>query len=224
MSPAAHALTGALIAERTRPLGVALGLAAASHLALDFIFHFEAFYPLSRVLGVSHHEAWALTALAAAGVFAPLAAWIGRSDPPKLWFALYAAAMCGMLAMGDWAGRLGYTLAATLAFALLTRDPRSLRWALGAFCANLLDCVKLPLPALENVHEAAHYDGLRDLGYWLQRWFSPGPGIAIPFRFEDPWYILGYVLELAIEGGLALAAFYLLGRAGSGSAHSASSP
>ena len=59
MSPATHAALG------TAPrLWIALPLAFLSHFVCDAIYHFEAFYPLSKKLGVSHEEAVAVGGLA----------------------------------------------------------------------------------------------------------------------------------------------------------------
>ena len=198
---------GAAIAGTAPRLWMALALAFLSHFVCDAIYHFEAFYPLSRQLGVSHEEAFALTATALGLVLLPVLWVLARRDPGLLPFYLYIAGASLLLAtQGIYRLAAGLLIAGL--FFLFSDSARLCRWVLGAFVANLPDLARWAFEPLNRLHSATHYEGIRDLGDVIYRFARGQPSLFVGDRFSDPYYVLGYVIEVVIEVSLLLGGLY----------------
>ena len=207
MSPATHAVLGAAIVGTAPRLWIALPLAFLSHFVCDAIYHFEAFYPLSQKLGVSHSEAFAVT-VAVLGLALLPALWVlARRDRGLLPFYLYVWAVSPLLAV-EGIYRLAVGLLITGLFFLFSDSARLCRWVLGAFAANLPDLARWAFEPLNRLHIASHYEGMHDLGDVIYRLVRKQPGLFVGYRFDDPYYVLGYVIEIAVEVSLLLGGLY----------------
>ena len=123
MAPTTHAAVGAAIAHLCPRLRLAVPLAFASHFLLDSIFHFEAFYPLSQVLGTTHDEAFWITALVMAAILVPSMAWIGRESHDVRIVALYTVATSAALLVDEPIYRLVALVCLTLGGVVIEPHP-----------------------------------------------------------------------------------------------------
>ena len=210
MSPATHAVLGAAIAGAAPRLWIALPLAFLSHFVCDAIYHFEAFYPLSRKLGVSHNEAFAVT-VAGLGLALLPAFWsFTRRNGELLPFYLYMAGVSLLPVLEEGVYRLAAGLLIAGLFFLFSDSARLCRWVLGAFAANLPDLARWVFEPLNRLHIAAHYEGINDFGDVLYRSIRKQPSLLVCDRFDDTYYVLGYAIELAVEVSLLLGGLYLM--------------
>ncbi len=210
MSPATHAVLGAAIAAAAPRLWIALPLAFLSHFVCDAIYHFEAFYPLSRKLGVSHNEAFAVTVVGLALALLPALWLFTRRNRLLLPFCLYMAGVSLLPVLEQGVYRLAADLLIAGLFFLFSDSARLCRWVLGAFAANLPDLARWVFEPLNRLHVAAHYEGINDLGDVLYRSIRKQPSLFVGDRFDDTYYVLGYAIEVAVEVSLLLGGFYLM--------------
>ncbi|MBI3667532.1 MAG: hypothetical protein HY236_15120 [Acidobacteria bacterium] len=212
MTPATHAAVGAAIASRTRNLSLALALSFGSHFVLDSIYHFEAFYPLSVP------EKWSyagtmltlLAALTALGI--PVAAWSLRKDREAWLFAGYAFLMCALPFEWRPAWRLTWAILLAGTWWAISPSAAVRRWVLCGFVSYLPDVLKGLLTPVESLHEAMHYRSSLDLGDWISLLARGRWKLHVNYRIYDPWYQLGYALEILVEGAILFGSFYLLAR------------
>ena len=211
MSPATHAVLGAAIAGATPRIWLAIPLAFLSHFLCDAIYHFEAFYPLSRSLGTTHYQA-ALITVAVVGLAISPALWIlVRRNRVLLGFCVYVAAATAAFAFDDWRQRAAAGLLAA-GLALLLGGARTGPWVAGAFAAQLPDLVRQGVEPLNRLHKFMHYTGTVDLGERLYRLFEGKSNLHFDVRFEDPYYLAGYLIEVFVEVGIGLGSVYCLSR------------
>ena len=112
MSPAAHAVVGAALCGRIPRLWIALPAAFFSHFVMDAIYHFEAFYPLSRWLDVERSEAFWIAAAVLGGSLTPPMLWIVRKERELFLFGRVEGRQgaAGQVAQQDLQGSLGYVV------------------------------------------------------------------------------------------------------------------
>lgn len=208
MTPATHAAVGAAISGVVPRLWVAIPAAFASHFLLDAIFHFEAFYPLSRAIGTSHQQAFIFGSLAAAAVMLPAMWWVARKDRELAMYCGYLVALLLLRVEEDELPRLAMVLALTGLVAGITRSARIRRWTVCGLAAVLPDLIRKLVPGLTPIHEWMHVPddgGLGDIAYRL---LVNGPPLFVGERFGNPAYLLGYFLEIVIEGAILVAALW----------------
>ncbi len=212
MTPATHAAFGAVASSRCRNLGLALAVSFASHFLLDAVYHFEAFYALS-VLGRWPLEQTMLGLFAGLAVLAvPVVLWLLRRHRPVGIFACYGLAMSLLaFAPGRWT-RLGWGVLITVLWYASVRVPPIRRWVLCGFFAYLPDIAKPWIPPLDWLHDWFHYEPELDLGDWVSLLVSGRWRIYINYRIFDPYYRIGYVLEVLLEGAILFGCLYWLAR------------
>ncbi len=212
MTPATHVVVAAAAASRMPGWAVALGVSFASHFALDFVYHFEAFYPLS-VPGGWRYDAAMLAALGAlAAVAGPAAMWLLRRDREARRFAVYALLLCLLPFEPAPRWRLAWVALAAAAWWALHPDARVRRWTACGFAAYLPDALRHWSPAVQRIHDWFHYRGALSLGDWVSllgqgRWQLHGNA-----QIYDPYYQAGFALEILLEGAILLGALYVLRR------------
>ena len=212
MSPATHAVVGAAVADATPRIWLAIPLAFASHFMCDAIYHFEAFYPLSRTLGTTHQGALATAAVAVATLLLPVLWLLNRGGRGLGALYVYAAGSCALLVFDDWRVRAASTLLMAGLFLLAGREVRLARWVIGALAAQLPDLVRGGIEPLNRFHIFMHYDGSRDLGQIFYHLVHSEPRLHPNVRFENPYYLTGYAVEVLIEVGIVVGLLYYLGR------------
>jgi len=212
MTPATHAAVGALIAVKLRRPGYVLPAAFVSHFLLDFIFHFEGFYPLGYRLGIGHENASILTFVIVGLCLTPVIVGLSRGCREIAVFSLFMLAQTLLVADPTWLPRFTLGALFTALAYWYRRDSPHWLWYPAGWFANLPDTFKRAGEWFGDVHAAIHYDGPRNLGDWLYRLTHDGASVEIPFRFEDPYYITGYGLELAGELTILIAALVWIRR------------
>jgi len=213
MSPATHAVMGAVVAGAAPRIWLAIPLAFVSHFICDAIYHFEAFYPLSRTLGTTHNEATAVTAVVVGLLLSPVLWILGRRSGRLAAFYLYVVGSSAVFALGDWRQRTAVVLLVIGILLLLGNGPRLGAWIAGALAAQLPDLIRAGIEPLNRFHIFMHYEGTMDLGEILYRFFEKKSNLNFDLRFENAYYLTGYVLELLLESGIVIAALYYLSRA-----------
>ena len=212
MTPATHAAFGAVASSRCRNLGLALAVSFASHFLLDAVYHFEAFYALS-VLGRWDFERTRLGLFAGLAVLSvPVVLWLLRRHRAVGIFACYGLAM-SLLSFfsGRWT-RLGCAILITALWYASTHVPQVHRWVLCGFFACLPDLIRPWIPPVNWLHEWFHYDPALDLGDWVSLLVTGRWRIYINERIFDPYYRIGYILEVLLEGAILFGCLYWLAR------------
>lgn len=207
MTPLTHAAVGTAIYRTLRSPWVgrwgwtlALPLAFVSHYLLDAIPHFERLGPLRRYLG----QLWVFLAFGVIGmglatylfrrnreaglIWLTLSFWIGLAGiSGSLVEVLGALALLGFVAYhAKRAEAVGYVLAGILAVAA--------------------DLVPRSLNGVEQFHNRMHYQV--DWGTYLYFKYHSSPvPMEWRFRLQDPYFLLGYGLELLVKAGIFLGAF-----------------
>ena len=211
MSPAAHAVVGAALCGRIPRLWIALPAAFFSHFVMDAIYHFEAFYPLSRWLDVERSEAFWIAAAVLGGSLTPPMLWIVRKERELFLFLGLVVGLCVTMRVSGWPLKTGLSLALVALFLAVTRSRRAGLWALGAAVAAAPDILKYVDRAVYSLHGAWHYSSARDAGYWINRLLG-GPEVYVWERFDYPGYWVGYGLAAAAEATILLGSLWLLAR------------
>ncbi len=198
--------------ERVPGLWRALLLALFLHFAADFLYHFEAFYPLS-VLGKWDED------LTMAGLFcillvlgAPVVVWLARRDPRVGWFAAYGVLLSLAPFDPDKTRRILWAAAISGLWLALFRTAEMRRWVLGGLVAYLPDLLRSFLRPLDWVHGRAHYNPALDLGDWVSLLFRGRWQVPVNDRIFDPYYLAGYGLEMLLEAAILFGGLYLLTR------------
>lgn len=202
MSPAAHAVVGAVIASRYRRMAVALPLAFLSHFVFDSIPHFESFDGLAEALGTSKETAfWTAAGLLGAVVGVPLL-WAARKHRELLMFVAAASTVSIAMRIPGWEIKAISSLAIAALFLLLTRSKRMFAWTLAAAAATSPDVLKFMHDGFKLVHGDMHFT--RGPGYWLHRLVGPGGDVFAWERMTEPWFVVGALLEVAAEAFVLL--------------------
>lgn len=212
MSPATHAVVGAAIAGATPRIWLAIPLAFASHFVCDAIYHFEAFYPLSRALGTTYNGAFAAAAVVMAVLLLPVLWLLNRGGRGLGAFYVYSAGTCAVLVFDDWRVRAALTFLIAGLLLLAGREVRLARWIIGALAAQLPDLIREGIGPLNRFHIFMHYDGSRDLGQIFYSLVQGEPGLHTNVRFENPYYLTGYAGEVLIEVVIVVGLLYYLRR------------
>ena len=211
MSPATHAVLGAAIAGSIRRVWLAIPLAFLSHFLCDAIFHFEAFYPLSRTLGTTHYRAAVFTFLVVGLAVTPVLWIFLRRNRVLMGFCIYVAGATAAFMFEDWPQRAAAALLLT-GLALLIGGARTGPWVAGAFAAQLPDLIRQGVEPLNRLHVFMHYTGTADLGERLYQLFERKSNLNFDVRFENPYYLAGYLIEVLVEMGIGLGSVYYLSR------------
>lgn len=212
MTPATHAAVGAAISGAVPRLWLAIPAAFASHFLLDAIFHFEAFYPLSRAIGTSHDEAFVIALLAAAAAMVPAVWCVARRDRELAIFCVYLLALVFMRVEEDEIARLAMVLAVSCGVLAFSRSARIRRWTICGFAAVLPDLIRKLLVPVAQLHNWVHIPDDRGLGDLTYRLLVNAPPLFVGDRFENPAYLLGYFLEIVIEAAILLSAVWWAGK------------
>jgi hypothetical protein len=212
MTPATHAAVGAAISGAVPRLWLAIPAAFASHFLLDAIFHFEAFYPLSRAIGTSHDEAFVIALLGAAAAMVPAVWWVARKDRELAIYCVYLLALVFLWVEEDQTARLAMVLAVTAGVLGFSRSARIRRWTICGFAAVLPDLIRKLVPTMARFHNWVHVSDDRGLGDLTYRLLVNAPPLFVGDRFANPAYLLGYFLEIVIEAAILLAALWWAGK------------
>jgi len=197
MSPAAHAVVGAVIAVRSPRLAVALPLAFLSHFLFDALPHFESFDGLAEALGTSKETAfWTAAAVLGGGIGSALL-WTARKHRDLLMFVAAASTVSIAMRIPGWEMKVVTSVALAALFLALTRSRHALTWTLGAAAATSPDVIKYLNGAFAAFHGSVHFS--RGPGYWLHRILGPGGDVFAWERFSEPWFLVGSVFEVGIE-------------------------
>jgi hypothetical protein len=210
MSPATHAVVGAALADSTRRVWLAIPLAFASHFVCDSIYHFEAFYPLSRLLGTTYEGAFAAAAAVMALLLLPVLWLLNRGGRGLGALYVYAAATSTVMVFDDWRVRGALALLIAGLFLIAGSEVRFAHWIVGALSAQLPDLIREGIRPLNRFHIFMHYDGTWDLGQIFYHLVHGEPGLHTNVRFENPYYVTGYVVEVLIEVGIVVGLLYYL--------------
>jgi hypothetical protein len=212
MTPATHVAVAAVVAGRIRSLGWALAACFGLHFALDFIYHFEQFFPLSVPGGWSYEKAMQALFAGLAAVTAPATLWALRRRPQAQFLAGYALLMCALPFETATRWRLIWAVLLTAAWWLLSPSADSRRWVLCGFASYLPDALRHWWPPLKKLHDAFHYTGSISMGDWVSLWARGRWNVGPNDRIYDPYYQIGYVIEILMEGAIFFGALYLLAR------------
>ena len=212
MSPVTHAVVGAAIAGAAPRIWLAVPLAFASHFVCDAMYHFEAFYPLSRTLGTTHNAALVITTLLIGLLLSPVLWILVKRNKRLAALYIYVAASSAVFALGDWKQRTAATLLVAGVALLLGSGPRLGAWITCALAAQLPDLIRAGVEPLNQLHVLAHYEGKMDLGETLYRFFEKTSSLSFDLRFENAYYLTGYAIEVSIEIGIVMASLYYLSR------------
>ena len=207
MSPATHAVLGAAIAGTAPRLWIALPLAFLSHFVCDAIYHFEAFYPLSQKLGVSHSEAFAVT-VAVLGLALLPALWVLARRGPRVAPVLSLPSGGEPVARGGGNLPVGPAACSSRACFSVLGFGASLPLGTGRVRGQSAGPGPLGLRTAHRLHIVSHYEGMHDLGDVIYRLVRKQPSLFVGDRFDDPYYVLGYVIEIAVEVSLLWGGLY----------------
>ncbi len=212
MIPATHAALAAVVASRIRNLALALAAAFALHFVADAIFHFEAAYPVSVPGKWSIEHTMLVMFGGLAALAAPLMICIWRRSRTVGLFGSYALLLGSVALDPSERWRLIWATLLTAIWLVATPDTRSRRWIVCGFVAYLPDALKRISPAVAWLHELTHYQSDLDLGDWLSLLARGTWRVHVNARAFDPYYQLGYALELLIEAALLFGPLFWLAK------------
>ncbi len=214
MTSLTHAAVGAVAGTRIRNFGLALAVSFATHFLLDAIYHFKAFYELEVPGRWTHRQATVTLFLALAIPGLAAMVWIWRRNRQVVIFAGYGCAMVLVDRVQRWQWELIWALLLTAIWYLLAPNPLTRRWVICGFAAYLPDLLKSFIPAIAFVHKAAHHRTVIGMGDWVSR-LGRGNWQIPPLRALDPYYQIGYGLEILMEAAILYGCLYWLVRHGS---------
>jgi hypothetical protein len=212
MTPLTHAAVGAVLCQQLGRIRwarwawlLAFPLAFLSHYALDAIPHFEAFVAPS----VPKESFLLIAAVGLAGMAIALLLMRGNREAGRLWLVISL-----WIAVGPYSFSWLRVLTAALGLAYLGWASRRLR-SVACLAASILSISPDLAPAgferLASLHYLFHYR--TDLALRLFRAYSESPfPEGWKAQLHNPYFLLGYGLELLIEGGIFLTAIYLFSR------------
>ena len=217
MTPLTHAAVGAAIYQQLRkprwPRWVwltAFPLAFMSHYALDAIPHFEGTMPILKPM----EKVLVMLAFGLLGAVLAMFMLRWNRETGRIWLIL-----AFWIGLGPYTSFLLRLLTAALALVVAAWTSDRWRWdrrssmayLLAAMAAIAPDLIPASVRSMHDFHASMHY-------YWdwatlLHRAYSHGPiPHGLRARLHDPYYLLGYALELAVEGVIFFTAFYLCSR------------
>ena len=212
MTPLTHAAVGTLIFQKLRirklgPLGWVLGLllALASHYLLDAIPHFENVGPLKYYMGGM------LIFVGLGGLGVIVSVLLLRRNREAGWIFLILSLW---VALGNPEYPLLRLTTALLGLGFLAWKSRQAK-AVGCLLAGMLavapDLMPATTTAMERLHLVFHYRV--DWATRLHRAFGGAPVPAHwQARLQDPYFLMGYALQLVVEAIIFFGALYLLSR------------
>ena len=212
MIPATHAAAGAAATNRFRNVALALIVSFGLHYVLDALYHFEGFYELSVPGGWTYERTMFILFTALIPLAAPIAAWLWWKNRQVGWFACYAFLLSMIAFEPSPAWRLIWAGLLSAGWWLVARTSALKRWALCGLAAYLPDCLKGPIPALGWLHEAMHHRPELDLGDWVSLLVRGRWRIPLNSRAFDPYYQIGYAIEILFEAAILFGCLYLLVR------------
>ena len=182
------------------------------HFVCDFFYHFEAFYPLS-VLGRWDLERTMFGLFVVLAVLgAPIVFWIVRRDRQTGLFALYSFLLSLLPFDPNLDRRVLWAVLLSALWLALPRLPEMRRWIPCALAAYLPDLIRHWIPALREFHEWVHYDSELDVGDWVSLLVTGRWQLHVNLRIFDPFYRIGYALEILFEAALLFGCLYWLSR------------
>jgi hypothetical protein len=182
------------------------------HFVCDFFYHFEAFYPLS-VLGRWDLERTMLGLFVVLAVLgAPIVFWIVRRDRQTGLFALYSFLLSLLPFDPNLDRRVLWAVLLSALWLALPRLPEMRRWIPCTLAAYLPDLIRHWIPALREFHEWVHYDSELDVGDWVSLLATGRWQLHVNLRIFDPFYRIGYALEILFEAALLFGCLYWLSR------------
>ena len=214
MTPLTHAASGAALYKMLRrsPLGrwsgvVAFPLAFASHYLLDAIPHFEGVGPF--ILLKYQASFWVFLGLGMIG--GGLAVYLFRRNREAGLIWLLLSLWIGLGGISPPALRLPAALACLGYLAYKTTQDDALGYLLAGMLAVAPDFVTAISSPATLIHNRLHYR--LDWATRLYLHFHPPP---LPqdwlVRLSNPYFLLGYGLELLVEAVIFFGALYLFSR------------
>lgn len=209
MTPLTHAVVGTAIYHQLRSpwagrVGwvLAFPLAFVSHYLLDAVPHFEDLGPLLRF----RYSPGVFLGLALIG--SGLAVYLYRRNRQAglLWLAL--CAWVGLSGISEPLIRLAAALALLGYLAYRTRQADAVGYLVAGMLAFAADLVPRTWSGAIAFHNRMHYQV--DWGTYFHRTFpsSPVPANWLS-RWQDPYFLAGYSLEILAEALIFLAGFYV---------------
>ena len=212
MTPATHVVLGGVVATRVRNLGIALAASFALHFVVDAIYHFEAFYPASVPGKWSYEQTMFLLFAGLAVLGIPLMLWIWRKSRQTWLFGCYAFLMCALVFDPAVEWRLVWAVILSALWCLLMPAASGRRWVLCGFISYLPDYLKKIMPPVARFHTLTHYEPELDLGDWMSLLARGRWRLHVNDRIFDPFYQIGYCLEILIEAAILFGCLYWLAR------------
>lgn len=212
MTPLTHAAVGVVIFQKFRHSRVrlfgwaaAFALAFVSHPFLDAIPHFEDTGPLSDY----RHSLPVFLALGAIGSSLSFVLMRWNREAGWVWLVLSLWIGLGSDFYEEW--RIPTAIVALAVLAWKSRYPAAVGYLLAGMLATAADLLPLHVVSVERWHRSMHYQV--DWGTHLFRYFSdaalPADWLA---RLRDPYFLVGYGLELLVEGAILLVCLYVFSR------------
>lgn len=212
MTPLTHAASGTAIYQMLRrsPLRrwswvVAFPLAFASHYLLDAIPHFEDFGPLLRY----RTNPWIFLGLGMIG--SGLAVYLFRRNRETGLIWLILSLWIGLGGISPPAIRLLAALACLGYLAYKTKQTDAVASLLAGMLAVAPDFVAVISRSATTFHNTMHYR--LDCATRLYLYFNPPP---VPrdwlVRIQNPYFLLGYSIELLVEAVIFFGSLYLFSR------------
>jgi len=183
----------------------ALALAFASHFVLDSIPHMDAIGPLQGF----RYSVWLFLAFGLLGGGMAVFLYIRNREAALIWILLSV-----WIGIAGLAGTMVRGLAALALIGLLayrTRRAEAPAYLVAGMLAVSGDLVPGPLRLLQNFHDGMHFMVGWGTSLFLRFQSSPIPSGAAA-RLQNPYFLLGYGLELAVEAAILLAAFLSFSR------------
>ena len=147
-------------------------------------------------------------ALAALGV--PVTAWVLGKSREGWIFAAYALLMCALPFEPKHTWRLAWAILLAALWWGISPTERGRRWVLCGFVAYLPDLLKWLIPPIAKLHAAMHFSSRLDLGDWISLLARSRWRLHVNYRIFDPYYQLGYVLEILLEGAIFFGSLRLI--------------
>jgi hypothetical protein len=209
MTPLTHAAVGTALYQKLRGrrlmIPLAFLLAFLSHYALDAIPHYEEFGPLWRY----RETVWVFVGLGLVGLLFAWLIWRWNRDAAQIWLLL-----CLWIALGGYGAALWRAVSAALVVGVLSASRKG-REQLGYIVAGMLSLSPDFFPAswrtMRTIHDSIHYH--TDWGTYLYRRLVGQPAPALwRVQVASPYFLLGWGLEILVEGCVFFGALWILVR------------
>lgn len=219
MTPLTHAAVGAAFYQQLRKPRwprwawlCAFPLAFLSHYALDAIPHFEGTMPIVKPL----EKTLVMLAFGLLGALLAVLMLRWNRETGKIWLILAL-----WIGLGPYSFPILRLLTAALALvvaAWTSNRSGGNRWSstaylLAAMAAIAPDVLSATFRSMKDFHFKMHYK--LDWGTMIHRAYSGEPiPTGLLARLHDPYFLLGYALELGVEACIFFTALYLCSREG----------